>query len=73
MTVDTNSDLYIRDKRFNGTRGLLELLTRKKVDKLVSEDDLKQYKSILDFTSAHLESYEPSAPYTSSAEANSEP
>ena len=38
-------------------------ITRKRVDnRLVSEVDLKQYKSILDFTSAHLEGYEPSAP-----------
>jgi len=63
VTVDTKSDLYIRDKHFKGTRGLWELLPRKKLDnRLVSEDDLKQYKSILDLTSAHLEGYEPSAP-----------
>jgi len=62
-TVGTNSDLYIRNKHFKGTRGLWELLTRKIVDtRVVSEDDLKQYKSILDLTSAHLEGYEPSAP-----------
>jgi hypothetical protein len=30
VTVDTNSDLYIRDKHFKGTRGLWELLSRKK-------------------------------------------
>jgi len=63
VTVDTNSDLYIRDKHFRGTRGLWELLTRKKVNnKLVSADDLKQYKSISNLTSAHLGGYEPSAP-----------
>jgi hypothetical protein len=63
VTVDTNSDLYIKGKHFKGTRGLWELLTRKKVNKkLVSEDDLKQYKSILNLTSAHLEGYEPHAP-----------
>jgi hypothetical protein len=63
VSVDTNSDLYIKDKHFKGTRGLWELLTRKRVDnRLVSEDDLKQYKAILDLTSAHLEGYEPGAP-----------
>jgi hypothetical protein len=30
VTVDTNSNLYIKDKHFRGTRGLWELLTRKK-------------------------------------------
>jgi len=63
VTVNTNSDLYIRDKHFRGTRGLWELLARKKVDnRLVSANDLKRYKSILNFTSAHLEGYEPSVP-----------
>lgn len=63
VTVDANSDLYIKDKHFRGTRGLWELLTRKNVQKkLVSANDLKQYKSILNLTSAHLEGYEPSAP-----------
>jgi hypothetical protein len=66
VTVETNGDLYIRDKHFKGTRGLWELLTRKRVDnRLVSEDDLTQYKSILDLTSAHLEGYEPGTPSTS--------
>jgi hypothetical protein len=45
VTVDTNSDLFIKDKHFKGTRGLWELLTRKRVDnRLVSEDDLKQIR-----------------------------
>jgi hypothetical protein len=61
--VDMNSDFYIRNKHFKGTRDLWELLTRKKVNKeIVSANDLKQYKSILNLTSAHLEGYEPSAP-----------
>ena len=63
VTVETNGDLYIRDKHFKGTRGLWELLTRKRVDnRLVSEDDLKKYKSIWDLTSLHFEGYEPGAP-----------
>ena len=66
VTVETNGDLYIRDKHFKGTRGLWELLTRKRVDtKLVSEDDLKKYKSIWDLTSLHFEGYEPGSPSTS--------
>ena len=47
VTVDTNSNLYIRDKHFEGTRGLWELLPRSRVDnRLVSEDDLKQYEHL---------------------------
>jgi hypothetical protein len=61
--VDANSDLYIINNRFIGTPGLWELLTRKRVNKkLVNKDDLKQYKSILNLTSAHLEGYEPDVP-----------
>jgi hypothetical protein len=61
VTVD--SDIQIRDQHFKGTRGLWELLTQKGVDnRLVSEEDLKQYKNILDLTSAHLEGYEPGVP-----------
>jgi hypothetical protein len=44
-------------------RDVWELLTRKSVNKkLVNEDDLKQYKNILNRTSAHLEGYKPDAP-----------
>ena len=46
VTVDTNNDFYIRNKHFKGTRGLWELLTRKKVNKDVNAHDLKQYKSV---------------------------
>jgi len=63
VTVDKYSDFHIRNKHFKGTRGLWELLTRKKVNKdLVSANDLKQYKAILILTSGHLEHYEPGAP-----------
>jgi hypothetical protein len=63
VTVDTNSDLYIKEKHFRGTRGLRELLTRKRINnKLVDANDMKQYKSILNLTSAHLEGNEPDAP-----------
>jgi hypothetical protein len=62
VKVDTNSDLYIKNKYFRGTRSLWELLTRKRINtKLVDVDDMKQYKSILNLTIAHLEGYEPQA------------
>ena len=39
-----------------------ELLTRKKVNnRLVTSNDLKQYKTILEMTNAHMEGYEPDA------------
>jgi len=62
VTVDTSRDLYIRDKHFKRTRGLGITNSKKVNSRLVSEVDLKQYKSILDLTTAHLEGYEPSAP-----------
>jgi len=73
VTVDKYSDFHIKDKHFQGTRGLWELLTRKRINKaLVTTDDLKRYKSILNLTSCHLERYEPGAPYTSPVQSNSE-
>jgi hypothetical protein len=60
ITVDSKIDITIHDKTFRGTKGLWELLTRKKVDdKLVSKTDLTRYKNILEMTNAHLEGYEP--------------
>lgn len=45
VTVGPNSDLYIMDKHFKGTRGLWELITRNRVDnRLLSEHDLKLYE-----------------------------
>ena len=44
------------------TKGLWELLTRKRVDiKSVTTSDIKQYKTILEMTNAHLEGYKPRA------------
>jgi hypothetical protein len=60
ITFDSKSDITIRHKAFKGTKGLWELLTRKKVDdKLDSKTDLRRYKNILEMTNAHLEGYEP--------------
>jgi hypothetical protein len=60
VTIDSGSDLYIKDKRFKGTGGLWELLTRKTVDnRLITKEALMQYKNILELTSAHLEGYDP--------------
>ena len=45
---------------YEGTPGLFELLTRKKVDhSLISTNDLKNYRHILNATNAHRENHDP--------------
>jgi hypothetical protein len=60
ISVDRDSNLTIKGKHYKGTRGLWELLTRKDVNnKVITESDLKKYKTILEATNAHLEGFEP--------------
>jgi hypothetical protein len=64
--VDADGNIHVGEPdtaiKFKATKGLWELLTRKKVDKdLVTEDDLQKYKNILELSNAHLERYEPGA------------
>jgi len=60
--VDSDGNIRIKNVEFPVTQGLWELLTRKRVDKkLVTNADLKQYKTILETTNAHLEGYDPEA------------
>jgi hypothetical protein len=60
VTIDGDSNIYLRDKEFKGTEGLWELLTRKKTNlAAVTTKELRKYKSILQMTDAHLEQYEP--------------
>jgi len=62
VRVDRDGNIHIKDVEFPATKGLWELLTRKKVDtNSVTRDDLKQYKTILEMTNAHLEGYNPNA------------
>jgi hypothetical protein len=62
LTVDSDSDIWIKGNRFKGTRGLWELLTRKNVKReIITSADLKTYKKILTMTNAHLKGYEPSS------------
>jgi hypothetical protein len=59
VDVDVNSNVHIKKQVFPATKGLWELLTRKRVNKkLITEEDLKQYKKILELTNAHLEGYD---------------
>jgi hypothetical protein len=60
--VDQDSNIQIKEIDFPATKGLWELLTRKKLNKkLVTSNDLKQYKTSLEMTNAHLEGYDPNA------------
>jgi hypothetical protein len=60
LTVDSDTDIWIKGNRFKGTRGLWELFTRKNVKReIITSADLKAYKKILTMTNAHLEGYEP--------------
>jgi len=44
---------------FKGSKGLWELLTRRKVNtRYITKDDLKTYKKILTMTNAHLTQYQ---------------
>ena len=62
LGVDRDGNIHIKDVEFQATKGLWELLTRKKVDKdSVTNADLTQYKAILKMTNAHLEGYKPHA------------
>jgi hypothetical protein len=60
--VDRDGNIHINNVEFPATKGLWELLTRKRVDtKSVTSADIKKYKTILEMTNAHLEGYKPRA------------
>jgi len=60
LTVDDTSDISINGRHFKGNRGLWEILNRKNVTRgVVTADDLKRYKTILQLTNAHLQRYKP--------------
>jgi len=62
VSVDRDGNIHIKEVEFSATNGLWELLTRRKVNKrLVTSNDLKQYKTILEMNNAHLEGYDPDA------------
>jgi hypothetical protein len=73
VTIDADSNIYIKDKHFKGTEGLWDLLTRKKPNlKNVTTRDYRKYKSILQMTNAHLEQYEPGGSIHVSGASNTE-
>jgi hypothetical protein len=53
--VPSENIIKIKNSRFKATRGLLELIFKKKpVKSLITQNDLEAYKDILTLTSAHL-------------------
>ncbi len=55
VIADEKGDITIAEKRFRGTKGLWELLTRKNVNSdVITNSDSKAYKRILELTNAHL-------------------
>jgi len=61
VSVDRDGNIHIKDVVFPATKGLWELSTRKVDTNSVTRDDLKQNKTILEMTNAHLEGYNPNA------------
>jgi len=60
ISVDRESNLTIKGRHYKGTRVLWELLTRKDLkSKVITESDLKKYKTILEATNAYLAGFEP--------------
>jgi len=60
LTVDDTIDIAINGRHFNGTRAIWDLLPRKNVNRgVVTEDDLKRYKTIIQLTNAILQGREP--------------
>ena len=53
--------MIVKGISYEGTRGLFELLTRKKVDRsFITDSDMKAYRAILEATHGHLENNDPS-------------
>jgi len=61
IEIDDNSNVIVQGKIYIGTKGLFELLTRKKVNhSQITAYDLRIYNRILDLTIGHLENNDPS-------------
>jgi len=59
ILVDTGGDITIKLRVFKESKGLWEMLERKKVNTdFITKDDLKTYKKILEMINAHLSNYQ---------------
>ena len=55
VVMDQDSNVFVKGKSYRGTRGLFELLTRKKVDQsFITRRDLQSYREILEATQGTL-------------------
>ena len=60
VEIDQDSNVIVKGIYW-GTRGLFQILTRKKVDKsFITDRDMKAYRAILEATNGHLENNGPS-------------
>jgi len=60
IVVETDGDITFKETVHKGSKGLWEVLSRKKVNKeFVTNEDLKIYKKNLTTTNAHLTRYQP--------------
>jgi len=58
--IDHDSNVFVKGISYRGTRGLFELLTRKKVQQsFITDKDLQSYREILEVTHGHLENNDP--------------
>ena len=61
VEIDRDSNVFVQGKSYKWTRGLFEILTRKKVDQsFITDRDLKAYIEVLEATHGHLENHDPS-------------
>ena len=60
VVIDQDSKVFVKGKSLTGTRGLFELLTRKKVDQsFITRRDLQSYREFLEERHGHLENNDP--------------
>ena len=59
IEIDRDSNVFVQGKSYKWTRGLFEILTRKKVDQsFITDRDLKAYIEVLEATHGHLENHD---------------
>ena len=55
VVIDQDSNVFVQGISYRGTRGLFELLTRKKFDQsFITDRDLESYREILEATQGTL-------------------
>jgi len=61
VEIDSDSNVIGKSVSYKGTKGLFELLTRKKMDSsFITDSDMKAYRAILQATHGHFENKNPS-------------